>query len=195
MMPYPSSHASNCQCRHKNIPFTVQNTWPGGTSAQMLNRHQQIFPRDTHWHAEVLNERIYHLPLKVPCNNKPIVYCDATTGREEVMPYSSDNLRHSNWHASRLCTNVSTPIGSDSDLLFNTRGTPITPGLRNTDKEICACCVKNPNARVCTPVCVDMWTNRPCPTNGSLGGCPFGTVRALSCYDCSTHLTYIKAKN
>jgi len=184
------NHCAAAQNRPRGIPFR----WPGGTSAQMVNRYQQLFPRDTHWHAEVLNERIYPLPLKLPQNSKPVIYCDSSTGRAEVAPYSTDNQMHWNWHESRLCTNVSTPIGSDSDIFFNTRGDPSTPGIRNTDDEVCACCEKHPEAMVCSTVCVDMWTNRPSPPQGSTGGCPFGTVKALSCYDCSTHLSYVKNK-
>ena len=56
---------------------------------------------------------------------------------------------------------------------------------------------------ICSQTCVDWWTQRNVAPQGSLqssnalvsGGCPFGTLPALSCYSCNTHTTYQNGQN
>lgn len=92
---------------------------------------QQLFDRDNHNHTEVLGERYFGLPLLLPENQRrtPFVYVNAETGKHQAAPYSTDNVMHTDWVASRLVHNRATPIGSDSDIYFQNT----IPGAPNVD--------------------------------------------------------------
>lgn len=64
------------------------------------------------------------------------------------------------------------------------------------------------NSMVCSQTCVDWFTNRIVNPQGSMmpdaklgengglgGGCPFGTLRALTCYPCQVHNIYVKGSD
>lgn len=75
------------------------------------------------------------------------------------------------------------------------------------DEKVAATCSTAGECRsngglVCTQTCVDWWTNRIVNPQGSLmpasgvmgGGCPHGTLRALNCYPCHVHNTYVRGQ-
>lgn len=203
------------KCHACNVPI-----WPSNTTNELLHGMQILFSQDNHNHDQVLHEQTYNLPLLVPQNQvrPPFSYCDGTSGRVLTAPYSTDNVQHSNWVPSRLLTNVNTPIGSDSNIYFDkvkpagqytqwmdwldvnaTSGQVNTP-QKSIDEKVASCCASGQvGGNVCSQTCVDWWTNRPVPPQGSLepssgvgAGCPWGTMPALSCYPCSVHNLYVR---
>jgi len=191
---------------------------------------QRLFSRDNHNHDQVLHEKTYNLPLLIPENQvrPPFIFHNAKTGKLDAAPYSTDNTMHTSWVPYRLGTNLNTPWGSDSNIYFN----KVNPAgqhhkfldwldknamqktnqamqetnkalQKSIDEKVANSCAANNNSgMVCAPTCIDWWTNRPNPPQGSMqasdgsvsGGCPWGTVRGLSCYPCSVHSTYVQGK-
>lgn len=84
------------------------------------------------------------------------------------------------------------------DWLDNHTATGPSDGISG-DEAVQRGCSK-PEDLICEQTCVDWWTRRPVPPQGSLqrlgqptsGGCPFNTVQALACYPCGVNATYIK---
>lgn len=196
--------------------------WPSNTGNELLYATQRLFSRDDHNHTEVLGERYYGLPFLVPENQRrpPAKYVDASTGEVREAPFSSDNVMHTDWVPYRLNHNTSTPFGSDSDIFYRGalpgggskfyEGTPAQNGhtqwkdwldrplrlaRQPVDDRVRATCDER-GGQVCSHTCVDWWTNRPVPPQGSMssnavgGGCPFGTLDALACYPCNVHESY-----
>jgi hypothetical protein len=180
---------------------------------------QMLFSRDDHNHNQVIDEHTYNLPLLVPENMEkaPVVYINGYTGQFKQAPFSTDNSMHTNWVPFRLESNVNTPFGSDSNIYFQGVARPEVYNkykdwldvhndeeenrFSRMDKRVYDACAssKGQNVPVCTMTCIDWWTNRPVPPQGSLtrddgtgGGCPWGTVQGLSCYSCDTHNTYVR---
>lgn len=135
-----------------------------------------------------------------------------TAGQVVIAPYSTDNIMHTSWVPYRLGTNLNTPIGSDSDIYFD----KVKPAgeykkwqdwldtnqtannSKSLDHRIGDTCSKSQNSMVCSQTCVDWFTNRIVNPQGSMasdsgmgGGCPFGTLRSLTCYPCKVHNTYM----
>lgn len=218
-------HAQTCGCG--SCPRTVQGPiWPSNSANETYHRHQMLFNRDDHNHAEVLGERIMTLPLMVPTNRDRERVINATTGTVQMVPFSTDNVMHTDWVPFREGVNLNTPTGSDSAILFQStmprvassdafyEGTPANQGydkwkdwLDNprgasdgtaADARVANQCV--PGAKVCAQTCVDWWTLRAVPPQGSLqrpelpssGGCPFNTMQAMACYPCNSHVTYTR---
>lgn len=183
---------------------------------------QRLFSQDNHNHDQVLHEKTYNLPLLIPENQvkPPFIFHNATSGKLEAAPYSTENVMHTSWVPFRLGTNLNTPWGSDADIYFE----KVKPAGefnnyldwldKNADKKsnnnkdlkksidekvATSCGAGNNSGMVCAPTCIDWWTNRPNPPQGSMessdgsvgGGCPWGTLRGLSCYPCSVHTTYV----
>lgn len=202
--------------------YCGRRIWPSNTTNEILYGQQRLFNVSNHNHDQVLGEKRYNLPLMIPENQAkaPFQYCSGDPANPVMTaPYSSDNVMHTQWEWSRLGTNLNTPWGSDSNIYFD----QVPPaGQFNawkdwldqpkkyqtvSDQAISQCCervkqtgAKGEEGKVCTPTCVDWWTNRIVNPQGSLqngnavsGGCPFGTVRALTCYPCHVHQTYTKA--
>ena len=195
--------------------------WPSNTGNELLYDMQILFSQDNHNHDQVLHEETFNLPLLLPENQvrPPFQFCNATSGRVERAPFSRDNIMHTHWQQSRLATNINTPFGSDSNIYFdkvlpaglndkwldwldvNARtASNETMGDRaneSMDEKVANCCAGK-DGYVCSQTCVDWWTNRPTPPQGSMmprdgavgGGCPFNTMPALSCYPCSVHNLY-----
>uniref|UniRef100_A0A6C0BM39 Uncharacterized protein n=1 Tax=viral metagenome TaxID=1070528 RepID=A0A6C0BM39_9ZZZZ len=178
---------------------------------------QRLFSRDNHNHDQVLGEHTMNLPLLLPENQTkpPFTYVNAATGQINRAPYSTDNVMHQEWHKYRLGTNLTPPRGSDSDIYFDQvpehpialRGMDWLDTLAekpkhqilSIDQRVAQTCQAQPDKQVCSQTCVDWWTNRIVNPQGSLmntdqisGGCPFGTTRALNCYPCQVHNTYVR---
>ena len=201
-------------CHACNVPV-----WPSNTTNELLHGMQILFSRDNHNHDQVLHEETYNLPLLVPQNQvrPPFTFCNGHSGQVEAAPFSRENVQHSNWVPSRLLTNVNTPIGSDANIYFdkvapagqytrwmdwldvNARQPQSQPGPFIDEKVASCCSSNNTSGNVCSQTCVDWWTNRPVPPQGSLtpsngeigGGCPFNTMPAISCYPCGVHKLYV----
>lgn len=205
---------SNCQCP----PQVDRPIWPSNSGNELLYGMQMLFSRDDHNHNQVIDEHTYNLPLLLPENLKkpPVTYINGYSGKFQQAPFSTDNVMHQNWVPFRLESNVNTPFGSDSAIYF--QGVPRAEvftkykdwldvhndkdsRFQSMDKKVFQACdsSRGQNVPVCTMTCIDWWTNRPVPPQGSLkrddgtgGGCPFGTVQGLSCYSCETHNTYVR---
>jgi len=197
-------------------PSRCEPIWPSNTSNELLYNMQRLFSRDNHNHDQVLNEKTLNLPLMLPENRgkPPFNFVNATTGQVTYAPYSTDNVMHQEWQKYRLRTNVNPPHGSDSDIYFD----QVPPAGQNTryldwldshdcnqdgksiDQRVAQTCARSgAGQQVCSQTCVDWWTNRIVNPQGSLvsdqdisGGCPFGTVRAMTCYPCRVHNTYVR---
>lgn len=221
-------HAETCGCG--TCPRVVQGPiWPSNSANETIHQQQMLFNRDDHNHSEVLGERTVTLPLMVPTNRAPFVFTNQTSGTRQRAPYSTDNVMHTEWAPYRALVNVNTPIGSDSAILFQStiprvsgpdafyEGTPANQGydkwkdwLDNqagmsdgtaSDARVSQACAPSGADQVCAQTCVDWWTMRPVPPQGSLqrpelpssGGCPFNTLQAMTCYPCQAQTTYVPA--
>lgn len=103
--------------------------WPSNTGNELLYRNQRLFNRDNHNHTEVLGEEYFGLPFMVPQNqHRRPTYINEQTGQRQTVPYSTDNVMHTDWVPYRLGTNLNTPIGSDSAIYFQNT----IPGVPNT---------------------------------------------------------------
>jgi hypothetical protein len=89
-----------------------------------------------------------------------------------------------------------------------------TTPTQNIDEKVAATCAneaagcpcQSNGGMICTQTCVDWFTNRIVNPQGSMmpedgapsglgGGCPHGTMRALTCYPCRVHNTYVNGIN
>lgn len=174
---------SCCQCP----PQVPRPIWPSNSGNELLYSQQRLFSQDNHNHDQVLGEHTYNLPLAVPqnLNKPPVLYVNGYSGKIRSAPFSSDNQMHQDWVPFRLYTNVNTPFGSDSNLFFQgVKSADTYTGFKDwldshndeperegaIDERVAQTCnaVSDSGLDVCTPTCVDWWTNRPVPQQGSM---------------------------
>lgn len=221
-LPIQQNKCNGLNCN--GMPIVQSPVWPSNSPNEIYYAYQSIFNRDNHNHDQVLQERYYNLPYLTEANlekPQPLIvdgsFQSQTMGKVIRVPFSTENYMHTHWDPYRLQTNQIPPHGSDSHIFFqgvNPAETyteyldwldkPNNPKQGNISKSIddgiTQSCSGDPTKMVCSPTCIDWWTNRPMPPQGGMmgaegrGGCRWGEVQGLSCYPCTNHLTYATNK-